>query len=85
MWEKIYNFGRLLFNLGEDLKENRANSERLEQEVRDLTLVVRQLAFELQRTRENQAHELEKIELRLKLELLQSGKQLPPGTQNSDQ
>ncbi len=84
MWEKIYNFGRLLFNLGEDLKENRANTERLEQEVRDLTLVVRQLAFELQRTRENQAHELEKIELRLKLELLQSGKQLPPGTQNSD-
>jgi DNA repair ATPase RecN len=58
------------FNLSEDLKTNRANTEKLEQEVRDLTAVVRQLAFELQRTRENQAHELEKIELRLKLELL---------------
>jgi len=44
----------MLFNLSEDLKENRANAERLEQEVRDLTTVVRQLAFELQRTRENQ-------------------------------
>lgn len=76
MWEKIYNFGRMLFNLSEDLKANRANTERLEQEVRDLTAVVRQLAFELQRTRENQAHELEKVELRLKVELLRSGKQL---------
>ena len=78
MWEKIYNFGRLLFNLSEDLKASRANAERLEQEVRDLTTVVRQLAFELQRTRENQIRELEKLELRLKLEWLQSGKTLPP-------
>ena len=85
MWEKIYNFGRTLFNLSEDLKDNRANTERLEQEVRDLTMVVRQLAFELQRTRENQAHELEKIELRLKLELLQSGKQLPSAPKNSEE
>ncbi len=77
MWEKFYNFGRMLFNLSEDLKENRANTERLEQEMRDLTMLVRQLAFELQRTRENQKHELEKIELRLKLEMLQSVKQLP--------
>lgn len=83
MWDRIYNFGRMLFNLSEDLKANRANVERLEQEVRDLTAVVRQLAFELQRTRENQAHELEKTELRLKLELLQSGKQLPPESKSS--
>jgi len=81
MWERIYNFGRMLFNLSEDLKADRDNTERLEQEVRDLTTVVRQLAFELQRTRENQAHELEKMELRLKLESLQSAKQLPPETQ----
>ena len=80
MWQKIYNFGRMIFNLSEDLKENRANTERLEQEVRDLTAVVRQLAFELQRTRENQAHEMEKIELRLKLELLQAGRPLPPNS-----
>ncbi len=84
MWEKIYNYGRMLFNLSEDLKANRDNTERLEQEVRDLTTVVRQLAFELQRTRENQAHEMEKLELRLKLELLQSVKQLPPATENPE-
>jgi DNA repair ATPase RecN len=84
MWERIYNFGRMLFSLSEDLKASRDNTERLEQEVRDLTTVVRQLAFELQRTRENQAHELEKVELRLKLELLQSGRQLPPDTQNPE-
>ena len=80
MWEKIYNFGRMLFNLSEDLKANRDNTERLEQEVRDLTAVVRQMAFELQRTRENQAHEMEKLELRLRLELLQRAKSLPPET-----
>ena len=84
MWEKIYNFGRMLFNLSEDLKDNRANVERLEEEVRDLTIVMRQLAFELQRTRENQAHELEKVELRLKLEVLQSGQQLPPYSQKPE-
>jgi hypothetical protein len=84
MWERIYNFGRMLFNLSEDLKDNRANTERLEQEVRDLTTVVRQLAFELQRTRENQTHELEKMELRLKLEMLQTEKQLPPESQRPE-
>lgn len=73
-----------MFSLGEDLKENRANTERLEQEVRDLSLIVRQLAFELQRTRENQVHELEKIELRLKLEMLQAEKTLPQETKSSD-
>ena len=26
MWERIYNFGRILFNLSEDLKDNRANT-----------------------------------------------------------
>ena len=77
MWQKIYNFSRMIFNLSEDLKENRANNERLEQEVRDLTAVVRQLALELQRTRENQAHEMENLELRLKIEVLQSGRPLP--------
>jgi archaellum component FlaC len=85
MWERIYNFGRMLFNLSEDLKANRDNTERLEQEVRDLTTVVRQLAFELQRTRENQIHELEKMELRLKLELLQSAKQLSPKTRETEE
>ena len=85
MWEKIYNFGRMVFNLSEDLKANRDNTERLEQEVRDLTTVVRQMAFELQRTRENQVHEMEKLELRLKLELLQGAKSLPPETTGSEE
>lgn len=84
MWERIYNFGRMLFHLSEDLKANRDNTERLEQEVRDLTTVVRQLAFELQRTRENQTHELEKMELRLRLEMLQTVKQLPVDPQNPE-
>lgn len=68
----------MIFNLSEALKENRANAERLEQEVRDLTSVVRQLTFELQRTRENQEHAIENLELRLKIELLQLGHPLPP-------
>lgn len=74
----------MLFNLSEDLKANRDNTERLEQEVRDLTAVVRQLAFELQRTRENQAHEMEKLELRLRLESLQNPRPLPPQSQNPE-
>lgn len=81
MWERIHNFGRLLFNLSQDLKDNRTRTDRLEEEVRDLTLAMRQLAFELQRTRENQAHELETMELRLKLEMLQASRALPPDRQ----
>ncbi len=85
MWQKIYDLFRLVFNLGEDLRQNRANVERLEQEVRELTLMVQRLAFELQRVRENEAHEREKLELRLKVQVLESGKQLPSGERNSEQ
>jgi len=51
MWEKLYHFGRMLFNLGEDLSEKRSNVERLQEEVRELSSVGRPLAYELQRTR----------------------------------
>ncbi len=85
MWQKIYDLFRLVLNLGEDLRQNRADVERLEQEVRELTLMVHRLAFEVQRVRENEAHEREKLELRLKVQVLESGRQLPSGDAVNEQ
>ena len=57
MWKRLAELARLLFNFGEDLQQNRAGIKELQREVRDLTTAVQRLAYELQRIRENEAHE----------------------------
>lgn len=79
MWQRLYELARLLFNFGEELQRNRADIAKLQHEVRELAAVVQRLAYELQRTRENEAHEREKLLLRWENEMLRAGKQLPRG------
>ncbi len=76
MWERIYNSLRVVFNLGAELKSLRDKNERMQDEIKGLTDNMQRLAFELEYHRQNEAHEREKLELRLKIEMLQ--RQLPP-------
>ena len=73
------------------MKEREREIKELREELRDLTLVVQRLAFEMQRShdnaaherqrdRENAAHEQEKLLLRLENTLLKLEKRQIPGS-----
>ena len=56
----------------------------MRQEMRDLTNAVQRLAYEVHRVSENEAHEREKMALRLENALLRSKqRRLPPGAQGA--
>ena len=93
MWKQLYEIANLLFNLGKDLQQNRNDIKLLETEMRDLTetmqneirqlkTAIQHLAYEVQRSKENEAHEREKLALRLEVEMLRAVKQLP-GTESN--
>jgi len=76
MWQKIADMTKTLFNFGETLSQNRADIKDLQREVRQLSTAVQLLAQELHHVRENEAHEREKMALRLENTLLKQGRQL---------
>ena len=69
MWTKVVDLARLLFTFSEGLQQNRADIKELQRELRDLTSRVQQLANGIRRVAENEAHEREKLGLRLENEL----------------
>jgi hypothetical protein len=83
MWKKLYEIANLLFNFGKDLQQNRTDIKQLQAEVRELSAstheelrklreAVQRLAYEIQRAQENEAHEREKLELRLEIQRLRA-------------
>jgi hypothetical protein len=65
MWEKLVQAVRDIVFLSEQSRRNTEEIKELRKRIEDLTLLVERLAFEIQRTRENEAHEREKMMLRL--------------------
>lgn len=65
MLEKLVQAVRDFIFINEQLKRNTDEIKELRKRVEDLTLLNERLAFEIQRTRENEAHEREKLVLRL--------------------
>jgi archaellum component FlaC len=61
MWEKLIQAIRDIVFLSEQAQRNTEEIKELRKRIEDLTLVVERLAFEIQRTRENEAHEREKL------------------------
>jgi hypothetical protein len=68
--------------LTRDMREVRQEVKDLREQVEQLTGVVRELAFELQRVKENEFHEREKMALRLENVLLRFERRLPPARQD---
>lgn len=77
MVEKIITIFRDIVFLGEQSRRNAEEIKELRKRMEDLTLVVERLAFEIQRTRENEAHEREKLVLRLEKKPEETKKKLP--------
>lgn len=78
MFQRLIELGSKLFSLTRQTEQNTADIKELREQVRSLSAVVERLAYELQRTRENEAHEREKIALRLENTLLRFERRLPP-------
>ena len=78
MWKKLLNLAGQFWKLADDNERNRKQIETLEGDVQSLWRAMDRLAFEVQRTREHDTHEREKLVLTLQNELLKFERRLPP-------
>ncbi len=61
MWEKLIQAIKDIVFLSELSRRNSEEIKKLRKRNEELTLLMERLAFEVQRTRENEAHEREKL------------------------
>ncbi len=85
MLQQLYELAERLLGMTRDIRANKKGIERLESQVETLSEAVRGLTFEFSRLRENEAHEREKLALRLENALLHAERRLmsttPPDRQ----
>ena len=81
MWKKLLEVLRNQIFLARDIQENKDKIHRLRQEFDELSELVLRLQFEVQRVREDDRHEREKMMLRIENALLKLERQIPPGNQ----
>ena len=86
MWQQIGAWARLLWDTGEEVQRIRAEVRDLQLAQSDSNELIRALATqnellrrELGHEREKRADEIEKIELRLRLQISEELRRLPPG------
>ena len=85
MWQQIVDWARLLWNTGEEVQDLRREVNDMQLAQSDLNELIRVLATQnellrrdLAQEREKRADELEKIELRLRLQMSEELRRLPP-------
>ena len=91
MWQQIVSWARLLWDTGEEVQRLRAEVRDLQLAQSDSNDLMRALATqsellhrEIQHEREKRADELEKIELRLRLQMSEELRRLPPGESRAE-
>lgn len=84
MWQKILDWAKYFLKHKEQTEKNTADIKEQERTIKDLTAALQRLAYELDRQRDNEAHEREKLSLRLENILLRSERGLPPGISKSE-
>ena len=78
MLREIANALKELLLLRENTKKNTDDIAELQKDVKVLTAAVQQLVYEVRGNKDNEAHEREKMALRLENELLKFERRLPP-------
>lgn len=76
MLKQLYELAKQLLSLARDTQENKAQIRELQDQVEELTAAVQWIAYELRRVDENNAHEREKLGLRLENALLRFERRL---------
>jgi hypothetical protein len=74
MWDKIAKSVRDFVFLSELSRRNAEDIRELRKRNEELSIMIERLAFEMQRTRENEAHEREKLLLRIENKALTPAK-----------
>ena len=82
MLKQLYDLLKRLLLVAHESHQNKTEIKELRQELKDLTAVVQRLAYEIHRVTENEAHEREKMALRLENELLKFERRLPSADPN---
>ncbi len=84
MWEKIWDLLSKVATLTKDTDRNSQEIKEIRAEIRDIYSKLERLAYEIQKTREEDRHEREKLALRLENELLKFERRLPSGKENKE-
>ena len=84
MWKTFLHWAQQTILAGREAQETRAEVKELRQHLRDLTAEVQYQAHEIERLRENEVHEREKMALRLENEMLKFERRLPRPRQDQD-
>ena len=70
MLKQLYELVKELLGISRDVQQHEAQIRELQDEMKAVTTAVRDLTFEVRRMRDNEAHEREKMALRLENALL---------------
>jgi hypothetical protein len=91
LWKQLYAWTKQLLFLSRDTRQSRLDVQDLREELARLTVVVQKLAFEIHRLNDKmeharalEAHEREKMALRLENEMLRSERRLTVGEQRKE-
>jgi Skp family chaperone for outer membrane proteins len=79
MWKQFYEWAKWLFLLAQEMRQIRADVSEMQRELEQLTASVRDLAYEVRRNKENEAHEREKLILKLDNAFLRFERRLTSG------
>ena len=82
MFKQFIEYVRELLFLARDVREQREEIEKLRTGLEELTVTVRQQAFEIQRISEREQHEREKFMLKVENALLRFERQLATGKES---
>lgn len=84
MWKQLYEWAKWLFLLAQETRQNRTDIKELREEVEELSAAVQRLAYEIHRIKENEAHEREKLTLKLENEMLRFERRLSSGQKSEE-
>lgn len=79
MWEKVWDVISKIATLTKDTDRNSQEIKEIRGDIRDIYSKLERLAYEIQKTRDEDRHEREKLALRLENELLKFERRLPSG------
>ena len=83
LWQRILEWARYALKHKEQTEKNTADLKDQQQAFDEMTEAVRRLAIEVERLRDNEAHERKNLALQLEVILLRE-RQLPPGNSPSE-
>lgn len=79
MWKQLASFVKQMLLLTEESKHHASDITKLQEQMRDLTLALEQLRYEIRRVSDRDESEREKMTLRLEAQLLRFERRLTSG------